>query len=258
MIDEKEIKKYVEDNGYILDRETILGFNKIFNDLSLNNVIIGIEYHCFSAFLNENKENTYSIFYVNNRVGLTGMLLEVQLNYKYRNEVILNFSSSVSNKYSSDTTFIETFNTFQQQLKSIFEAQGYFTYNDEFDEYSNPTLILKGKKGIIQVPFFSKKKEFKKIFTIDIDKTNSIEGNKIYLMYNDTNGLVKIGRSINPSTREKTLQGEAPKTEIIALWNAPRKVEKELHQLFENKRIRGEWFDLDLTDLYKIKDYMSK
>lgn len=255
---EKEIRKYVEDNAYLLDKETILKWSKSFNRPELNNVVIGIEPHCFSSFLNENKENTYSIFYINNNEFLTGMLLEVQLNYKYRNEAIFNFASLISDKFSSDTTLIEAFNTFQHQLKSIFELQGYFTYNDEFDGYANPTLILKDKKGVIQVPFFSKKKEFKKVFEMDIESIKLIEGNKIYLMYNDTNGLVKIGRSINPSTREKTLQGEAPKTEIIALWNAPKQVEKKLHQIFENKRLRGEWFNLDLSDLLKIKDYMSK
>lgn len=259
MSKEEEIKKYVEENAYLLDEDTILKWNcEPMNTLTLNNVIIGIEPHCFSMFMNENKENTYNIYYVNNTKSLTGMLLEVQLEYKYRNEAIFIFSSEISSKYGSDTTLIEIFNTFQHFFKSIFESQGYFTYNDEFDEYTNPILILKGKKGAIQVPFYSMKKEFKKIFEMDIEIVKLIEGNKIYLMYNDTNGLVKIGRSINPSTREKTLQGEAPKTEIIALWNAPIQAEKKLHQMFENKRLRGEWFNLDLADLLKIKDYMSK
>ena len=57
--------------------------------------------------------------------------------------------------------------------------------------------------------------------------------------------------------REKTLQGEDPDTEIIALWNSPKSTEKELHNIFKEKRIRGEWFDLGISDLIEIKEKMK-
>src|SRR5690606_24346160 len=180
MIEEKIIHEYVENNAYLLDEDTILALNKNHNNLSLNNVIVGTEQHCFSTFSDVHNDNIFNVFYVTNKNTLEGMLLKIQLDYKYRNEVIFFFSSLVSNKYK-DVTLIETFNTFQHHLKSIFERLGYFTYDDEFDECSNPTLLLKGKKGAVQISFYSKKKEYKKIFNIDIENVKQTNGNKIYL-----------------------------------------------------------------------------
>ena len=37
-----------------------------------------------------------------------------------------------------------------------------------------------------------------------------------------------------------------------------RNDEKELHQIFKEKRIRGEWFKLDKEDIIIIKKYLLK
>jgi len=76
-------------------------------------------------------------------------------------------------------------------------------------------------------------------------------------MFNTKNGLVKIGRSINPSHREKTLQGEDPKTFILNAWKADISIEKKLQQRFDDRRIRGEWFDLTIKNILEIKDFMD-
>jgi hypothetical protein len=65
----------------------------------------------------------------------------------------------------------------------------------------------------------------------------------VYLMRH-TNGLTKIGRSKNPRTREKTLQAEDPRLEMIFHCEADGSVESRLHQIFDSVRVRGEWFDL--------------
>lgn len=54
-------------------------------------------------------------------------------------------------------------------------------------------------------------------------------------MYNYRNDFTKIGRSINPLKREKTLQGEDPELEIIAFWQTDKIYEKILHQKLEGK-----------------------
>ena len=76
-------------------------------------------------------------------------------------------------------------------------------------------------------------------------------------MFNPRNGYTKIGRSIKSKVREKTLQGEDPETEIIALWNSPKSTETDLHNKFSEKRIRGEWFNLGISDLLEIKEKMK-
>ena len=77
-------------------------------------------------------------------------------------------------------------------------------------------------------------------------------------MFNSRNNLIKIGQSIHPNFREKTLQSQEPEIVVLAIWQAPKMVEKELHKLFHEKRKRGEWFDLDFNDLKEIKTRMEK
>jgi hypothetical protein len=63
----------------------------------------------------------------------------------------------------------------------------------------------------------------------------------------DTN-MVKIGYTTNPVRhRMSQLQvGNPNALEILALVETPRykEIERELHQLLANRRVRGEWFNL--------------
>ena len=65
----------------------------------------------------------------------------------------------------------------------------------------------------------------------------------VYLMRH-VNGLTKIGFSKNPLVREKTLQAEDPRLEIIFTSESTIATERRLHQIFGDLRRRGEWFDL--------------
>jgi hypothetical protein len=66
----------------------------------------------------------------------------------------------------------------------------------------------------------------------------------LYLMRH-SNGLTKIGKSFNPQAREKTLQAEDPRLEIVFVAESKGGYEKYLHSIFADLRKRGEWFDLD-------------
>jgi hypothetical protein len=77
-------------------------------------------------------------------------------------------------------------------------------------------------------------------------------------MIDDNTKLYKIGRSKNHSYREKTLQSEKPTIEMILNIQTSIHVEKELHEMFKHKRIRGEWFNLTYEDLKEIKDYITQ
>lgn len=80
----------------------------------------------------------------------------------------------------------------------------------------------------------------------------------IYLMIDKNTGYYKIGRSKNPKIRETTLQSEKPTIEMIFSVESKMSDEKVLHDLFKDKRIRGEWFDLSGSDINKIKEYLEK
>lgn len=87
-----------------------------------------------------------------------------------------------------------------------------------------------------------------------------VKSNKVYtyLMKDQRNDTYKIGKSNNPEFREKTLQSEVPQVILLSYCEEQIISEKLLHQLFEDKRIRGEWFALDANDVNRIIKLMNK
>ncbi len=79
----------------------------------------------------------------------------------------------------------------------------------------------------------------------------------IYLMEDLRNGTFKIGRSKTPAKRERTLQSEVP--QIVMRFSVPGEEahEKQLHDHFQGKRLRGEWFTLTNDDLLWIVDFLK-
>ena len=76
---------------------------------------------------------------------------------------------------------------------------------------------------------------------------------KTYIVRDNNNvGVYKIGKSSNPKVREKTLMHESPNLELIMICQDD--IEKELHLLYDEKRLRGEWFILSDFDLNILLD----
>lgn len=79
-----------------------------------------------------------------------------------------------------------------------------------------------------------------------------------YLIQDLANGYFKIGKSLSPLTREKTLLSEKP---ILSLrYVCKRDVEKELHAKYADKNVRGEWFNLtdeDITEICKNYNFQN-
>lgn len=89
----------------------------------------------------------------------------------------------------------------------------------------------------------------KKIF--DSKKGKSARGEfKTYLMIDEHSSLIKIGRSISPSVREDTLGAQVPRIKL--LFTLDKDIEMELHSIFKNKRVRGEWFRLSMDEVLDI------
>jgi len=81
----------------------------------------------------------------------------------------------------------------------------------------------------------------------------------VYLMIDTTNNFHKIGISNSPEYREKTLQSDKPTIELICAKKFPSRkiaesIEKALHTTFADKRLRGEWFELNNTEIEDIKE----
>ena len=69
-------------------------------------------------------------------------------------------------------------------------------------------------------------------------------------MIDISTGYYKIGKSVSPIYREKTLQSEKPTIDLLYIFHAD--IEEKLHKEYHNKRIRGEWFALETSDIEKI------
>ena len=84
----------------------------------------------------------------------------------------------------------------------------------------------------------------------------------VYLMIDTTNNFHKIGISNYPKYREKTLQSSKPTIELICAKSFPsrkiaKSIERALHTTFANKRLRGEWFELDDNEIEEIKETLK-
>jgi hypothetical protein len=75
-------------------------------------------------------------------------------------------------------------------------------------------------------------------------KAKKAKSNALYLIKNKRNGLYKIGISVNPTIREKTLQSQEPELEAVKVWHGQALMEKWWHNHFKQYRVRGEWFSL--------------
>lgn len=86
----------------------------------------------------------------------------------------------------------------------------------------------------------------------------------IYLIKDETTGLIKIGRSDDPEHRLKTLIKQATlmpyenRFTLLFTWEDYPYIESVLHDTYKEERVRGEWFDLSPEAIKDIKDEYIK
>jgi hypothetical protein len=147
----------------------------------------------------------------------------------------------------------------------------------KFFNYANinelcKSLNIKIKKEIKQVKIKEFNVSLKKddiedeVFLEELKEIKNDVG-YCYIMKDDLYPMYyKIGKAKNPTIREKTLLHDSP---TISLFKAVKtesmsKLESELHNIFEDKRYRGEWFKLTEKDInwlietYGFCDYTEK
>lgn len=246
---------------YSIDENTIRLLDQVDNG-HINNVIVGLEDECFGISLTEESPSiTYSLFYIHSKKNLTGLLVEMDVDLPERDQLTFLFAQLLAQDYPHLDT-IDVFNTFQRQTRTLLEKLGYFTFCpselENVKEGQHFTMLAVGKTGIKKIPSIDKLDFYKKLLGCIATPNHAGKEDYVYLMLNLESGYVKIGRSIHPVYREKTLQGQEPKIHTIAAWKAPKCKEKELHTIFDRQRVRGEWFKLSLSDLKKIKAFMNE
>lgn len=133
--------------------------------------------------------------------------------------------------------------------------------DETFWNWSNFFESKEQLRGIYDSQLRKKGREYKKAIKEKKKKKKSqgLISSYVYLMKNNRNGYIKIGfTSKEPKYREKTLQSEDPDiTLIYSKQGCNMDDEKTLHKEYSQKRLRGEWFDLDEDDVYEIKTRMN-
>lgn len=252
-----------DDYWHPINPQSIIDWNECSNNVSLNNVVSQLheQYYDFQIH-NNTSPISYRLMYIDNKDKLSGLLIDLSLTMDF--ETRINFTilfCTVIKEYYPHIDIIDSFNTFQIQGREIFEKLGFFTFGDDyFSRDRNAIIGIPSTKGFVVFPKINKIHFYRWYFGENTNevKTDENKTKKIYLILDSKNNLIKIGQSFYPKTREKTLQGISPEWDIITTWIAPISEEIYLHKEFATKRTRGEWFDLDYSDIKIIKEHMKK
>jgi hypothetical protein len=78
----------------------------------------------------------------------------------------------------------------------------------------------------------------------------------VYFIGSTELGAVKIGAAKNPHKRLESLQTSSPYelTLYLVIQNANEIKEKQLHELFKEDRLKGEWFKLSDNMIYYLSN----
>lgn len=88
-----------------------------------------------------------------------------------------------------------------------------------------------------------------------VTQTKQLHPGYVYLIQSPTSAY-KIGKTVNPDNRIKTFKTKLPfEVEYVCLIQTDdmNALERNLHGLFADKRINGEWFALSAEDVEYIK-----
>jgi hypothetical protein len=86
-----------------------------------------------------------------------------------------------------------------------------------------------------------------------MNKKKKSRTTNLYVMIDHHTGHYKIGRSNSPTKREATLLSQKSSIELLFFFPGTINQEKMLHEIFKDKWVRGEWFDLTNNDLMLLK-----
>ncbi|MCD4744963.1 MAG: GIY-YIG nuclease family protein [Bacteroidales bacterium] len=219
---------------------------------SIGNVIRGFRKHCYGIFADKDSIKNIDFFYINESIENPGYLLRLRFGENKFYEYLLKFSIFLVQNYQNIDP-CNVYNTFLDLLRTYLESNNIFTTTSlqlkKFEGY-NCELISKEPIEIIQN---FKKEDFYKHY-LNAPKSIKIKNdtNYLYIMLNKETGYFKIGRSKNPEYRERTLHSKEPSVSLLKVWECEKQIERKLQKRFIDKKVRGEWFKLNMEDLTKL------
>lgn len=254
-----------------LEYEDVMRLQKTQKSVDLNNVIDGFESEFYTiAIYEEDNLDEYDFIYITNHNGIKGFALKSGRKIVDRDINTMRFSKIIEDEFPNKNSLF-VFNTFQSQLEKVYECYGIICLpkNIATSGGSLSVLFPGNTKNAVDYIMKADVLEIYKSFFERVNNENKAKDindlPKVYLMYDQRNGCVKIGETKNKlnirrkGVSEPTLRAENPMIELIAAWEATKQLEKKLHLKYDSKRKRGEWFELVTEDLQTIneltKDY---
>lgn len=226
----------------------------------INNVVAGIADHCYGTKLYDDDHGLLAeMFYINGEQELREDIIRLDLKDSDYFELLMRFCILLSESYEK-VDAIGTFNTFQQKLRGFLEKQNFFTVTSlELKQFSGQYSVMMSSapRGIFKLDLIDPKEFYQDFFNNIVNQTVEKGKEYVYLMVNTDTALIKIGKSIDPLYRERTLHSKEPSVCLVAMWCCDQQIEKELHLKFAHKRVRGEWFRLTISDLTALEKFMN-
>ena len=241
-----------------LEREDIIKLDQEDNG-PINNVVAGIAPHCYGTKLYDDEHGMMvEMFYINGRGQHRGDIIQLEVKDPGYYGLLLRFCILLADDYK-EVNALAAFNTFQQKLRGFLEKLNFFTVTSlELKPFNgqNAIMMSSASRGIMKLDYIDPKEFYRDFFGNSADRPVEKRNEYVYLMVNTDTSLIKIGRSVNPVYRERTLHSQEPAVHLIAMWCCVKQIEKELHTMFHHRRIRGEWFRLTIFDMTALEKFM--
>lgn len=157
----------------------------------------------------------------------------------------LDFGNTHDLIFVDDTDWCGQF--FLKEVRRADIPRGHLRYINWDSLYANIQTVFNIKVELAAKKLFNKMEDERKSkIKVEQSQRGPVQRpTYVYIMKDDHNGLYKIGKSVNPKYRERTLQSEKPSIKMVFFTEERDDFsEYSLHSEFAEFRIRGEWFDL--------------
>lgn len=226
--------------------------------VEIQNVING--YHMKAIHLRGGNYNFELVYIAENPElkNIEGYELQYKFESQNHADIILTYCSFIVEKFPFEN-LVRLYNTYIDQMRSIFSQEGIEVVTqadiDQIRSKYGRGGTIAVKSPCVYLRTFTEKELYRELFSFDYSSFVVEDDKKyVYLIYSQSNGYFKIGYSKNPIKREQTLQAEEPDISLLKIWEGDRALEKSLHQKYSHLRVRGEWFELTILELFELKE----
>lgn len=239
-----------------LEFETVRKWAKNYPDIG--NVLRGLADNCFALVGDFEQTDEICFAYITYSTDNPGIILKLKYGEENFYNFLLCFSLEIT-KLNNKVEAIGVYNTFVHQLRTFLEANDITTVTaSELKNIGSGSLISASHIEVIKI--FDTIKFYRKCFgTENYENLVKVENEDyVYIMMNQDDFTFKIGQSKMPIYRERTLQSKQPHVVLLKVWKCDKKIEKELHRIYQKNRVRGEWFKFDFGELCQIDNKIKQ